>query len=88
MGNVVSSLIFSARSGDKAINGDSGRTVTCAAQGFNAVESYSKAGMAGSKAAGQAVNYVDNLSKTDTIWGKTAKGLKWTQNHVNPIIGV
>ena len=88
MGNVISSVIFSARSGDKALHGDSGRSVTCLAQGVNAAEAYSKAGFAGSKAAGEAVHYIDDLAKTESIWGKGAKGLQWVRSNINPFIGV
>ena len=88
MGNGISSVVFSIRSGGKAVNGDKGRTAICAAQAGNAVEAYAQTGFAGSKAAGQAVSYVDNLAKTETIWGKGAKCFKWVQTHINPMIGI
>lgn len=88
MGNGISSVIFSIRSGDKAINGDKGRTAICFAQAGNAVEAYAQTGFTGSKAAGQAVSYIDNLAKAETIWGKGAKCFKWIQGHINPMIGI
>lgn len=88
MGNGVSSLIFTLRSGDKAVNGDGGRVVTFAAQGVNAAESFAKTGVVGAKATERLVHNLDNVAKTETVWGKAARGLKWAQTHVNPIIGV
>lgn len=87
MGNGISSLIFTVRSGDKALGGDIGRVVTCAAQGVNTAESYAKTGCAGSQAAGKMIQNIDKIATTDSIWGKGARGLKWAQTHVNPLIG-
>ncbi len=87
MGNGVSSLIFTCRSGDKAVHGDAARTIPFAAQGVNAAQGYAKTGLWGAKYAGEAVNSIDKLAKENTIWGKGARGLKWAQTHVNPIIG-
>lgn len=87
MGNGVSSIIFTCRSGDKAVSGDAPRVVTCAAQGVNTAEAYAKTGYAGAKAAGEFVSHIDKLAKEESIWGKGARALKWAQGHVNPIIG-
>ncbi len=87
MGNLVSSAIFSCRSGNQAVDGNAPRAITCVAQGVNAAEGYAKSGLAGSKAAGAFVSNIDKMAKEDSIWGKTFKGVKWAQTHVNPIIG-
>lgn len=87
MGNGISSLIFAGRSGDQVVNGNTPRTITCVAQGVNAAEAYAKTGFVGSKTAEGLVNNIDKLAKEESIWGKGARGLKWAQTHVNPIIG-
>lgn len=88
MGNAVSSLIFTVRSGEKSVQGDLGRSVTFLAQGVNTAEAYAKTGAWGSKASEQLVSSINNIAASESALGKSARFIKWAQSHVNPIIGV
>lgn len=88
MGNGISSIVFFCRGTDKVANGEGARIVPTVAQGANTIQAAAKADVVGSKTACAFVNTIDDAAKTDSIWGKGAKALKWSQNHVNPLIGL
>lgn len=89
MANAISSAVFIGRGVDKVSEGELPRIAAVGGQAVAGLEAWGKYGLWGSKAAGAAVSYVDDLAKSESIWkSMTGKGLKFAQNNVNSIIGV
>ncbi len=88
MGNGVSSTLFMFRGLDKVENGELPRFAPTIGQGVNTAKAVAGAEIIGSKAACGALHMLEEASKKQSIWGKTAKGALWASNHVNPLIGV
>lgn len=85
--DLVKGTLFTARSGDKAVNGEIARTSTLIAQGANTVKTYGQTSFIGAKTAQSFTTGVADLAKGQGVLANCAKGLLWAQNHVNPLVG-
>jgi len=86
MSNSVATAIFCVRSGDKAANGDVGRSVVAVAQGAKFVDRTAKGNGTAAKVAQAVQKTSEELSKSDKFFNGLTKTVDFAKNHVNPLI--
>lgn len=82
----VASLVFGIRRADKAENGDFGSWAVAAGQGTKFVNGLAQCESPIGKKTQSVLEYLKDASKSEKLISYAGQGLKWTSEHVNPII--
>lgn len=82
----VASLVFGIRRADKAENGDFGSWAVATGQGTKFVNGLAQCESPIGKKTQSVLDYLKDASKSEKLLDYAGKGLKWTSEHVNPLI--
>lgn len=82
----VATGIFAIRNADKTMNDNIGRLPVTVGQGAAVIKAGAQYNNAVSKQAKAVLNTLDDIAKTDKVFGGLTKAVKFASDHVNPLI--
>lgn len=82
----VANLLFFIRNGNRAQNGEAGRSFVSVAQGAKFFKQISQYDNAFSKSAKSAISAFGKISENDKLFRGLQKGVKFASENVNPLI--